>query len=244
MTVVCPLATPHRDSRPPPATITSPDFNAKVGDDQYFSWPEVVGWFGLGRAIDRGQQLLQCCAIDDLEVANTVFQHVNTRIAMWISPDGGTMNQIDYILVQRKLKGQLKNCRTYISAELCSDHFLVIANIYIKPCVSRSHRKVVKRYDVDKLCDRETRQEFRVKIGEAFEHLLEIGDKSVEELWLDFKETANEIIEKVVGFRRRTQVISLPSVLARECEERRKARTEYLKNTSNAKSYGGGFQEK
>ena len=34
--------------------------------------------------------------------------------------------------------------------------------------------------------------------------------------------------------RRRKQVVNLPSVLARECQERRKACTEYLKNTSNA----------
>ena len=61
------------------------------------------------------------------------------------------MNQIVYILVQRKLKGQINYCRTYSSAELCSDHFLVIANVNVKHCVSRSHRKVVKMYDVDKL---------------------------------------------------------------------------------------------
>ena len=102
-------------------------------------------------------------------------------------------NQIDHILVQRKLKGQLKNCRTYRFAELGSDHFLVIANINVKPCVSQSHRKVVKKYEVEKLCGRETRQEFQVTIGEAFEYLeyLEPGDRSVKELWLDFKETTN-----------------------------------------------------
>ena len=84
---------------------------------------------------------------------------------------------------------------------------------------------------MDKLCDRETRQEFQVKIGGAFEHLLELGDRPVDELCLDFKETTNE---KVVGFRRRKQVVSPTSVLARECEEKRKACTEYLKNTSHA----------
>ena len=123
------------------------------------------------------------------------------------------MNQIDYILVQRKLKGQLKNSRTYRMTERGSDNFLVIASI------------VVKMYHVDKLCDRETRQEFQVKIGGAFEHLLELGVWPLEELWLDFKQTTNEITEKVVGFRHRKQVVNLPSVLARECEERRKART-------------------
>ena len=80
------------------------------------------------------------------------------------------MNTIDGILVQRKLKGQLKNW-TYRSAELGSDHILVTANIEVKPCVSRPHRKVVKRYDVNKLCGRETMQEFQVEIGGAFQRL-------------------------------------------------------------------------
>ena len=48
------------------------DFNAKVGDDQHSSWPEVVGQFGLGHANDRGQQLLQFCTINDLVIANSV----------------------------------------------------------------------------------------------------------------------------------------------------------------------------
>ena len=73
-----------------------------------------------------------------------------------------------------------------------------------------------------------------MKIGGAFEHILELDVRPVEELWLDFKEKTKEITEKVVCFRRRKQVVNLPSAQARECEERRKARTEYLKNTSNA----------
>ena len=44
---------------------------------------------------------------------------------------------------------------------------------------------------MENLCGRETRQEFQVMIGEAFEYLLEPGDRSVKELWLDFKETTN-----------------------------------------------------
>ena len=67
----------------------------------------------------------------------------------------------------------LKNCRTCRSAELGSDHHFVVI-------VSRSHREVL-RCDGDKVCDRETRQEFQVKIGGAVEHLLEQGDRPVEE---------------------------------------------------------------
>ena len=56
---------------------------------------------------------------------------------------------------------------------------------------------------MDKLCDRETRQEFQVKIGGAFQHLLKLGDYIVEKLRLDFKETTNEITEEVVSVESR-----------------------------------------
>ena len=64
-----------------------------------------------------------------------------------------------------------------------------------------------------------------MKIGAAFEHKLELGDRSIEKVWIDFKYTTNEITENVVGFRLRNQVVNLPSVLTRECGETRKART-------------------
>ena len=52
------------------------DFNARVGDDQHSSWPEIVGKFELGRANDK-----------------------NYSVQM-ISPDRGTLNKIGYILVR------------------------------------------------------------------------------------------------------------------------------------------------
>ena len=38
--------------------------------------------------------------------------------------------------------------------------------------------------------------------------LLEFGDRPVEELWLDFKDSTNEITENVVGFSHRKQVVN------------------------------------
>ena len=64
--------------------------------------------------------------------------------------------------------------------------------------------------DVDKHYFRETRQGFHVKFGGAFEHLLKLGDRPVEEHWLCFKKTTNEITQKVVGFRHRKQVVNHP----------------------------------
>ena len=63
---------------------------------------------------------------------------------------------------------------------------------------------------MDELYFRETGQGVHVKFGGAFEHLLKLGDRPVEEHWLDFKETTTKITEKVVDFRRRKQVVNLP----------------------------------
>ena len=108
------------------------DFNAKVGSNEYQNWPNEVGRYGLGVGNERGFILLQFCAIDALCIMNTCFKHKQIRRETWISPDGHTKNQIDYIIVPRQLKHRVKNGRTYHSADIGSDHSLVMANIEAK----------------------------------------------------------------------------------------------------------------
>ena len=48
-------------------------------------------------------QLLQICDINDHIFAITISHHGYTRRAIWISPDGRIINQIEYIIVQWKL---------------------------------------------------------------------------------------------------------------------------------------------
>jgi len=115
------------------------DFNASVGNDMYENWSEVVGKYGIGTHNQRGSNLLQFCAINDLIIANTIFKHKESRRYTWISPDLTTKKQIDYILMPRKFKSTLKNCRSYHSAEVGSDHSLVIANIIIKKSKQIKH---------------------------------------------------------------------------------------------------------
>ena len=49
------------------------DFNAKVGTD-WESWNGVLGKFGLGDANERGERLLNFCALNDLCITNTFFK--------------------------------------------------------------------------------------------------------------------------------------------------------------------------
>ena len=101
-------------------------------------WPEVVGSYGAGKHNERGVKLLQFCAINNLFIAKTIFKHEEKRRYTWTSPKQTEM-QIDYIIMSKKLKYTLKNCRTYISTEIWSFHSLVIANLVIStPLLSQS----------------------------------------------------------------------------------------------------------
>ena len=117
------------------------NFNAKVGEDQHENWVDAVDRFGLGKSKERGSQLLQFCTINGLVITNILFCHSPKRRVTWISPDNLTMNQIDYILVRKKIKSKVKNSRTYHSADKGSDHFLVLANLSIKDKKTKAYHK-------------------------------------------------------------------------------------------------------
>ena len=183
------------------AYILLGDFNAKVGD-QHSVWPEVVGRYGLGEVNDRGLQLLQFCAINNLVISNTLFRHSKKRRATWVSPNGKTMNQIDYVIIQRKSKNIVKNSRAYHSAEIGSDHFPVLANLELRTRKPKMTKAVPRRYDVEKLIgDREQAKHLEVQLGGAFAPLIDMETDDIETLYSAFKTATNNITEKVAGFK-------------------------------------------
>ena len=128
------------------------DFNAPIGNTMHDNWLEVVGHNAVGTNNTRGLKLLQCCSINDLFIENSIFKHKEKRRYTWISPNR-TEKQVDYIIMSRKLKSTLKNCRSYHSAEIGSDHSIVIANNDEKKSKKFKHTKNIppRRYDNDKI---------------------------------------------------------------------------------------------
>ena len=110
--------------------------------------------FGLGTVKERGERLLQFCAINGLTVVNTLYKHKKCRLVTWISPDYVTRNQIDYCLVQRDLLKLVKNCRVYNSTDIGSDHSLLMTTkLFISSKRKTSYKNQSKRFDVEKLSD-------------------------------------------------------------------------------------------
>ncbi|VEL34853.1 unnamed protein product [Protopolystoma xenopodis] len=123
------------------------DWNAKVGRRTDEAGLEsVLGPFGLGRQNKRGRRLLRFCEAYNFVLANTLFSaqrhghreddgrgdHEATEesgLYTWTSPDNQQRNQIDYILVPKRMQKALTSCQacSHGQKELGSDHRMLVA---------------------------------------------------------------------------------------------------------------------
>ena len=139
------------------------DFNAKVGSD-WEPWDCILGKFGCGERNTRGEKLLNFCASNNLYISNTRFKQPKfSREWTWESRDGSTRNKIDYVLIQQKWKSCIYNSRSYPSADVGSDHQMVLADLKLKMKVKPKANKC-PRFEVSKLKSTETIDNYKVII--------------------------------------------------------------------------------
>ena len=139
---------------------------------------------GTGNMNENGKRLLQFCAINDLGIINTMYKHPTKGLNTWSSPDGKTHNQIDFIITSNKQRRLFKNCRVYNSADIFSDHSLIMAKYYLNLPKKKHFVRTPKKYDVEKLNNKELASDFEIRLGGAFEPLLN-SNLELEELYDD-----------------------------------------------------------
>lgn len=102
-------------------TVVMGDFNAKLGKR---CGDELrVGEFGTGRRNHRGQLLAGFMEREGLYMMNSFFRKREHRKWTWMSPDGETKNEIDFIMSTKK---QIFNDVSVINAvKTGSDHRMV-----------------------------------------------------------------------------------------------------------------------
>ena len=79
------------------------DLNTKVGQERNGN---IVGPCGMGEKNERGKKLIEFCQSRQLTITNTWFPQPNRRKYTWMSSDGKTRNQIDYIMINTRFKQQ------------------------------------------------------------------------------------------------------------------------------------------
>lgn len=144
--------------------IMTGDWNAKIGKDND-GWQEVMGRYGYGDRNERGERLLEFATAHDFYICNTRFEQKSNRKWTWASPDGIHKNMIDLILIQRRWKTSVINCRSFQSADISSDHSLVLCNIKLRLKKMNNIRPQNTKVDANQLRYEKTRQLYEATLA-------------------------------------------------------------------------------
>ena len=192
------------------------DWNAKVGQDETNG---TTGRFGLGERNERGDQLVEFCSRNDLQIMNTFFKLHARRLYTWRSPDQTTRNQIDYIICKTRWRSSVRRVTTLPGADCGTDHNLLIADIKIK--LKRIKRaKQTPKYDVENIG-----LEFAVEVKNRFNGL-QLAGREPEELWNDIRDIVKETADKKVPKAKMKKVTKwLSDEAVKIADERRDVRS-------------------
>ena len=206
------------------------DFNAKIGCGSY---QDLVGNYGLGERNSRGDRLLQFCIEHNFVVTNTTFKHPKRLLYTWKSPGDVTRNQIDYLLIRKRHRNSIKQCKTYPGADIGSDHNPLIArmNVKLKRASPRNNNKTA-HIDWIKLSNPEIKEKYLVEVKNKFECLsLECDEQSeeptlvVEKKWKCLKESILHANENVAPkLEKKVKQKWMTNQILVKMEERKKAK--------------------
>ena len=199
--------TPKKD-----IVIITGDWNAKVGKDN-IGWESVMGRYGYGTRNERGEHLLEFATLHNLFICNTRFQQKPIRKWTWESPDGEHKNMIDLIIIQRRWKTSVVNCRTFQGADISSDHSLVLCNIKLRLKKLSNKPKQNHRPDTNQLKNQTIRKSYHENLKNNLnsiastcsldDYALQI-EKAIKEA-LPASVTAKKAVKKTVDFCSNTE---------------------------------------
>ncbi len=128
------------------------DFNARVGRDSA-AWEGVIGKSGVGKCNSNGMRLLESCSSYGLIITNTIFRLLNRKKSSLMHPRSKHWHLIDYIIVRKKDRQDVRVTNAMCGAECWTDHRLIISktNLRITPKRRPQGCKTAKRVYVAKL---------------------------------------------------------------------------------------------
>ena len=167
------------------------DFSARMGTDHQ-TWEGVIGPEGVGKCSSNGLPLLRKCAEHELLITNTVFRLPTRRKTTWMHPRSKHWHLIDYVIVRRKDRQDVRVTKTMCGADCWTDHSLVVSklNLRIQPVRRPQGKKVPKKLDVSKLKQDSKRQAFVNDLCSRLD-ALEHSSEDVDESWTVFRDTVH-----------------------------------------------------
>ena len=198
------------------------DFNAKIGSNNA-DLERVMGRHGLGEMSENGELFTEFCGNNNMVIGGSLFPHRPVHKVTWVSRDGRTENQIDHICISHKWRRSLLDVRNKRSADIASDHHLVIAEVRLRVArVQRREEKVGCRYDVRRLQNPEVKRAFVEQLQARATDMPSGG--SVEEQWTVIKDAFITTSDETLGKARSERREWISDGTWRMIDERREAK--------------------
>lgn len=180
------------------------DLNARIGNNTEGT-EGVMGRYGETAKNRNGSQLIDFCIQNGLIIQNSFFQHKDCHKYTREEPSRNEKSIIDYIITERTNRKIIRDVRVFRSAELGTDHYLVVAkvkctNVRKLNTKTGSACKEKKAIKIHKLQDAEVENRYielvSMLVGRRRD---EIKQANLEEKWRIFKMIINEAAVKSCG---------------------------------------------
>ncbi|XP_013139165.1 PREDICTED: craniofacial development protein 2-like, partial [Papilio polytes] len=118
------------------------DFNSQIGKRNK-NEDQVIGPYSTGKRNDNGHRLINFALENNLHIMNTYYKRKHNRKWTWISPDGRTRNEIDYILTNKPKI--FFNVDVINKFNYNTDHRMLRGQIYlVEPKIRRTNHHNIK----------------------------------------------------------------------------------------------------
>jgi Reverse transcriptase (RNA-dependent DNA polymerase)/Domain of unknown function (DUF6451) len=218
------------------------DLNARVGDTNE-NLEHVLGPHGIGRRNENGGLLIELCGNHELKVGGTMFIHRDCHKNTWFSNDHRTVAQLDHICISRRWSKQLLDVRVFRSADVGSDHHLLVATLRLKfQRVPKKNPSSRKKFAVERLKSGEKRTEFSEVLRRKLE--TDVDESTIDKHWSSLKGILTQTAENVLGYAEKSKkewmseatweiVEKRKAAKQKMCENRDQAKTQELENNFN-----------
>lgn len=115
------------------------DFNGQIGKREQ-SEEDILGPFTTGRRNDNGQRLINLALENNLRIMNSFYKKKHNRRWTWVSPNGTTKNEIDFIITNKPTL--FLNVEVLNKLNYNTDHRMVRAQIHTNE--PKKSRKSIK----------------------------------------------------------------------------------------------------
>ncbi len=213
------------------------DLNARVGRDAN-SWRGVIGRQGEETLNGNGRRLLDLCAVNELAILNTLYQHKEIHKCTWESKERGLKSIIDYFIVRRALRPGVTDVRVIRGAEVGSDHHLVLMKLRLKVQRPKRHTEAGKcRLKVHRLESREAKVKYQQELRRLQWQMKDMyRGEDVERAWKEFRLAVIGGAERVVGRSRNRQQKKATTWWSEEVRAVIKSKKNLYKKALNAKT--------